>query len=273
VIGLTDGAGTLVVSYRYDPWGNLLATGGSNPNLTNPFRFTGREYDAESGLYYFRARYYDPLLGRFISGDPVPLELSGNGYAYAFNNPTNLGDSLGTLPFSDNVWVQLAIRMVKEGQSTRSFNWLRVYSTALGSVPADQRAAVLEYIEAQTRGTRLTQAATQAWNAIRPTFDPAYGPRPTMPGTRPFIPLGGRGPGVAFPSFSSFRPPPSLGVRVLGAVGVVGQLAMAGYTGWQIGRWLGTRCAGGQTVDEWVTRGFTVLIEGWDATWRGRSRR
>ncbi|MCX6033147.1 MAG: right-handed parallel beta-helix repeat-containing protein [Chloroflexi bacterium] len=99
IVALTNGAGGLVVSYRYDPWGNVLATGGSNPNLANPFRFTGREWDAESGLYYYRARYYDPQVGRFISRDPQrgrlrqPLTL--NPYLYARNDPTNLTDPTG----------------------------------------------------------------------------------------------------------------------------------------------------------------------------------
>lgn len=78
VVGLTNGAGELVVGYRYDPWGNLLAASGSNPGLENPFRFTSREWDAESGLYYYRLRYYDPAVGRFISRDPL-----GSGYVYA----------------------------------------------------------------------------------------------------------------------------------------------------------------------------------------------
>src|SRR6185369_12923656 len=90
VIGLTDGSGTLVVGYRYDPWGNLLAVDGSNPNLENPFRFTGREWDAESGLYYYRLRYYDPTIGRFITPDPV-----ASGYAYASDNPVNATDPTG----------------------------------------------------------------------------------------------------------------------------------------------------------------------------------
>ncbi len=99
VIGLTDGAGALVVRYRYDPWGNLLATGGSNPGLENPFRFTGREWDAESGLYYYRLRYYDPALGRFISRDPFTA-IGMSGYAYVGNNPVNAVDPTGLMEIS-----------------------------------------------------------------------------------------------------------------------------------------------------------------------------
>ena len=101
VLGLTDGAGTLVISYRYDPWGNVIATGGSNTALVNPFRFSGREWDAESGFYFFRARFYDPAVGRFISRDPVfgslTVPRSLNPYLYVQNNPTNWTDRSGEL--------------------------------------------------------------------------------------------------------------------------------------------------------------------------------
>ncbi|MEI2672159.1 MAG: RHS repeat-associated core domain-containing protein [Marmoricola sp.] len=68
---MTDVNGNVVATYRYDPWGNVISSTGT---LTNPLRFTSREYDAESGLYFYRARYYDPQAGRFISRDPIGLE-------------------------------------------------------------------------------------------------------------------------------------------------------------------------------------------------------
>lgn len=98
VVGLTNGAGELVVSYRYDPWGNIIATGGSNPDLPNPFRFTAREWDAESGLYFYRARYYEPLTGRFISPDPLDTKTVANRYLYVGNNPASYVDPLGMGP-------------------------------------------------------------------------------------------------------------------------------------------------------------------------------
>ena len=60
-----------------------------------PNRFQGREYDAESGLYYFRARYYDPTVGRFISEDPASLLAGVNLYEFVGNNPLNNRDPLG----------------------------------------------------------------------------------------------------------------------------------------------------------------------------------
>ncbi len=106
VVGLSNGAGVLAASYRYDPWGNILASAGTTPNLANPFRYVGREWDGDSGLYYLRGRYYDPQLGRFISRDPLHLGMPGaNQYAYAGNNPANATDPMG-LDVGDRHWWQ-----------------------------------------------------------------------------------------------------------------------------------------------------------------------
>jgi RHS repeat-associated protein len=63
------------------------------------YAYTGREWDKETGLYYYRARYYDPMEGRFISEDPVPLRNRTNNqlnsYTYAINNPINFNDPSG----------------------------------------------------------------------------------------------------------------------------------------------------------------------------------
>lgn len=58
--------------------------------------FTGREYDAETGLYYYRARHYDPGTGRFIQSDPLGLAAGDvNLYAYTWNDPANWTDPSG----------------------------------------------------------------------------------------------------------------------------------------------------------------------------------
>jgi RHS repeat-associated protein len=62
--------------------------------LTNPFRYTGRDFDSETNLYYYRARYYDPAAGRFLSEDPIGT-YSVNKYVYVRNNPVNRVDPSG----------------------------------------------------------------------------------------------------------------------------------------------------------------------------------
>ena len=87
-----SGASGVTDTYTFKPFG-ITTANGSNPNR---FRFTGREWDQETGLYYYRARYYDPAIGRFTSEDPLGFGGSGpNVYSYAFNNSPNLTDPSG----------------------------------------------------------------------------------------------------------------------------------------------------------------------------------
>jgi len=61
----------------------------SSSTLANNLRYTGREFDTETSLYYYRARYYDPQAGRFISEDPIGFEGGPNFYNYVDNDPTD----------------------------------------------------------------------------------------------------------------------------------------------------------------------------------------
>ena len=92
-LGLTDASGNLNTTYTYEPFGNVTISGAAN---SNSFQFTGRENDG-TGLYYYRARYYNPTTQRFVSEDP--LEFGGgdvNLYSYVDNQPTALRDPTGT---------------------------------------------------------------------------------------------------------------------------------------------------------------------------------
>jgi RHS repeat-associated protein len=106
ILALTDANGVVQTAYTYAPFGATTSTGQSN---TNPFRFTGREDDG-TGLYYYRARYYHPQLGRFVSEDPIGF---GGGdwnlYAYVRNNPVCCRDPLGLWYFDVNVSVSLGL--------------------------------------------------------------------------------------------------------------------------------------------------------------------
>ncbi len=79
--------------------------------MTNPFRYTGRDFDTETGLFYYRARYYDPGLGRFVGEDPIGLNSGDvNFYEYADNSPMNFVDPLGNqiIPAGDAASWQIA---------------------------------------------------------------------------------------------------------------------------------------------------------------------
>src|SRR6266404_2978415 len=71
ITSLSNSTGTLVQTYGYDSFGKQITSSGS---LTNPFQYTARELDSETGLYFYRARYYDPNVGRFLSEDPSDFD-------------------------------------------------------------------------------------------------------------------------------------------------------------------------------------------------------
>ena len=93
ITSLTSVSATAVDTYTYGAFGNPSMSTGT---LTNPFRYTGRELDSETALYYYRARYYDPTAGRFISEDPINFAAGINFYNYAANSPLLLVDPRGT---------------------------------------------------------------------------------------------------------------------------------------------------------------------------------
>jgi RHS repeat-associated protein len=94
VVLITNSSQTATRWYRYDSWGKIVAQTGSSP--ANTFTYTGREWDSELGLYYYRARHNDPTVGRFLQEDPVgPLPTDTNLYPYVGSNPVNAIDPSG----------------------------------------------------------------------------------------------------------------------------------------------------------------------------------
>ena len=103
---ITNLEGTVVQSYVYDAFGSVTIydkdgseiTPSNSNYLETPYAFTGRELDPETGLYFYRARYYDPNLGRFLSEDPIEGNSERlNLYQYVENNPLNSIDPTGEI--------------------------------------------------------------------------------------------------------------------------------------------------------------------------------
>jgi RHS repeat-associated protein len=89
-LALTDPNGNTLAQYTYAPFGNTTITGSS----ANPYQYDGRENDT-TGVYFYRARYYNPTLQRFISEDPIEFAGGFNLYAYVANSPIGYIDPTG----------------------------------------------------------------------------------------------------------------------------------------------------------------------------------
>ncbi len=139
VTSLSNAAGALAQTYTFDSFGKQTAASGS---LTNTFRYTGRESDVETGLYYYRARYYDPGIGRFLAEDPNDQGTLGeatNLYRYAENSPTNYGDPYGlfTMKSGRVPWPSLPIQALLDCIEYKTGLKLVVTSTSDSHPPTD----------------------------------------------------------------------------------------------------------------------------------------
>jgi RHS repeat-associated protein len=105
---LTNSAGSVTDAYEYDAFGNKFTVSGNTPNNYLYHLYRGEQYDPDLGLYYLRARYYNPLTGRFMSRDPNdPQLLNSNGvptnpkylhkFLYANGDPVDGLDPTGRI--------------------------------------------------------------------------------------------------------------------------------------------------------------------------------
>jgi RHS repeat-associated protein len=104
IVAITDGSRRTVQTYEYDFFGGQgggASFGGLHDmknRIKQPYAFTGREFDRDTRLYYYRARYYDPGTGRFTQQDPIGYQGGLNLYAYVDGNPVNAVDPWGLRP-------------------------------------------------------------------------------------------------------------------------------------------------------------------------------
>ncbi len=114
---LTDSTGTAQTSYTFEPFGNATTTGAAT---TNSFAYTGRELDA-TGLYFNRARYYNPQLQRFISEDPLRFTGGVDFYAYVHSSPVNLMDPFGLKDYNEQETLNLFLQPAYEDATAGFF--------------------------------------------------------------------------------------------------------------------------------------------------------
>ena len=126
---LTNSTGTVVATYAYDAYGNITGTTGS---ATNPFQYTGQYRDAESGLLYLRARYYDAGTEQFLTIDPLVF-VTQHLYAYVGDDPLNLID------LSGKDWIKNTLDIVGFAASVVAIGALVVLAVA--TAPEDLAVA------------------------------------------------------------------------------------------------------------------------------------
>ncbi|MBP5227790.1 MAG: hypothetical protein J6336_10445 [Kiritimatiellae bacterium] len=135
VHALVDASGGIAVAYAYDSWGNLLsATGDESLITTLRFTWQGREYSHATGLYNFRARWYDPAAGRWLSKDPIGLEGGLNLYETFGNNPVCFGDPEGSEMIINDDRITAALNIIKSSLTKACQSEKNIYKDTLEAI-------------------------------------------------------------------------------------------------------------------------------------------
>jgi RHS repeat-associated protein len=124
VTDLTDDDGDVIDGYTYAAFGAIHSQSGSSDNY---WLFTGEQSDSDEGLYYLRARYYDPATGRFLGRDPVPgtptKPSTQHPYAYALNNPCRFTDRSGLASEGAATLTYCEAHFTTEGVGDETVGW------------------------------------------------------------------------------------------------------------------------------------------------------
>jgi len=191
---LTNASGTVTDSYDYDAFGNQLNTTGNTPNV---YLYRGEQYDADLGLYYLRARYMNPVTGRFVSQDPENGILTDpktlHKYLYASTDPVDRIDPSGradVMEFGDLMKVTLLVaatatyvQMTHTMTQNGSLGALGITIACSLNSDASKLSAALGWALAGGGGEIIQVGpCTWAFSSRKKQSDPVPYPPPTNPG-------------------------------------------------------------------------------------------
>ena len=170
IVKTSNSSGAAVSTLKYNAFG-LLESG-----TPSSYAFTGREWEPESGLYYYRARYYDPKTGRLLNEDPTRFWGGINFYSYVFNNPVSLTDPLGLQAVKSSIPVK---------QNRFPFDYCSVSTTVLGPISA--QATIITAPGPNQRQTLISGTAGLGPPGCTMTCSVINGTRQNSTGTLNFL--------------------------------------------------------------------------------------